>query len=612
MSHHRTPEKIGLFLIAVLFLGSASADNFVVSKTIDTQDGVCNEDCSLREAIVAANLQPGSTINIPAGHYRLDGASPSRLEITSDLTLIGSGMNETIIDGMGTDRVINAHQDDINPISLTISGLTITNGVLEAGNSGAGIQFISDGRLALSDVALTQNRVANSNGQNNYGGAIEIRAYDYIPGIPNFGIATVPELVIDRSLISENCAFSGAGINGDGVWTISNSTVSYNGTLTDCNVDGGGGGIYLNSGSLKLISSSVIYNEATAGGGVLAYCCNLEVENSTLAYNSAYGTTNIFTFSNFGGGGGAILSGSHTSIKNSTIVNNSAGDIINGYGGGVSTRRLNYNFDPYVDPYFVWAFAPGLPLDEPKYVYYSNSIIAENTAVSGTDCFGEGVSLGGNLFGDKTGCEYTFGDSDLEGGPGLDEPVDEGIPGSVYFSLHETSQAIDAGLNENCLAQDQRGINRPIDGSGDGIAQCDIGAFELVPQITEIIVDIDIKPDSTQNTINLLNNGVIPVAILSTDNFDVANIDTSLDENGEGKLLFSNATAKLKGKSGSYISREDVDGDGDIDLLVHFYTNQIDVTMLEVNDEFTYATISGQLLDGTKIVGKDTIIITNQ
>jgi len=41
------------------------------------------------------------------------------------------------------------------------------------------------------------------------------------------------------------------------------------------------------------------------------------------------------------------------------------------------------------------------------------------------------------------------------------------------------SKAIDAGDNVGCPATDQRGVAWPLDRNGDGIAVCDIGAYEF-------------------------------------------------------------------------------------------------------------------------------------
>jgi hypothetical protein len=47
------------------------------------------------------------------------------------------------------------------------------------------------------------------------------------------------------------------------------------------------------------------------------------------------------------------------------------------------------------------------------------------------------------------------------------------------MALGEGSPAIDAGGSAGCVATDQRGVARPIDGDEDGTATCDIGAFEF-------------------------------------------------------------------------------------------------------------------------------------
>jgi CSLREA domain-containing protein len=55
-----------LFVLLIFgFISTTQAATFTVSKTADTNDGNCNADCSLREAITAANANGVSadTIN---------------------------------------------------------------------------------------------------------------------------------------------------------------------------------------------------------------------------------------------------------------------------------------------------------------------------------------------------------------------------------------------------------------------------------------------------------------------------------------------------------------------------------------------------------------------
>ncbi len=105
---------------------------------------------------------------------------------------------------------------------------------------------------------------------------------------------------------------------------------------------------------------------------------------------------------------------------------------------------------------------------------------------------------------------------------------------------------------------------------------------------------IDIKPGSDPNSINLGSNGVIPVAILTDGSFDAASV---------------NATTVLFGRTGSeaepvHYALEDVDDDGDMDMIFHFRTQD---TGLEAED--TEAILTGQTIDGIEITGTDSVRI---
>src|SRR5207245_7110351 len=56
----------------------APTTTFTVTKTTDSNDGACNADCSLREAVLASNATAGSNvINVPAGTYNLSVTNPA-------------------------------------------------------------------------------------------------------------------------------------------------------------------------------------------------------------------------------------------------------------------------------------------------------------------------------------------------------------------------------------------------------------------------------------------------------------------------------------------------------------------------------------------------------
>ena len=112
-------------------------------------------------------------------------------------------------------------------------------------------------------------------------------------------------------------------------------------------------------------------------------------------------------------------------------------------------------------------------------------------------------------------------------------------------------------------------------------------ALEIVSAVK---VAIDIKPGSYPNSINLGSNGVVPVAILGSPTFNVADVDVQT-------VTFAGASPKM-------FAYEDVDSDGIPDLILHFYTQDLQLT-----SSSTEATLTGRLKDGRSIVGTDSVRI---
>lgn len=85
--------------------------------------------------------------------------------------------------------------------------------------------------------------------------------------------------------------------------------------------------------------------------------------------------------------------------------------------------------------------------------------------------------------------------------------------------------------------------------------------------------------------------------MLTTDTFDAASVDPFT-------ITLDGAGAHVKGKSGNAGSLEDVDSDGDLDLVV-----QIEDTDKSYTVGNTVATLIGTTYDGYEIEGTDSICI---
>jgi hypothetical protein len=126
---------------------------------------------------------------------------------------------------------------------------------------------------------------------------------------------------------------------------------------------------------------------------------------------------------------------------------------------------------------------------------------------------------------------------------------------------------------------------------------CPLATNESFTQ--QIEVDIDIKPGSSPNSINLVSAGSIPVALLSTTRFDAtAQVDPD-------SLRLAGATVNLIGKSQKFqCSSMDVNADGLRDLVCHFDTAQF---MIEPGESI--AVLEGKTFDGRPIRGEDSVRI---
>lgn len=204
--------------------------------------------CSLRDAIVAANANPGlDTITIPAGTYTFvtqtfdlweNAGAKGDLDITGEVNINGAGPTNTIIDAARIDRVFDSF---VVGGVVRIGGLTIRNGRTSelSGENSNGGGILSRSNLVLSDCAV------DSNGANFVmGGGIMVED---------------GSLIVSNCTISRNLAVVGGGVatssTRGGPITMTNSTVSGN-SATE-----GGGGIFTGR-QLSLYNVTITGNRA--------------------------------------------------------------------------------------------------------------------------------------------------------------------------------------------------------------------------------------------------------------------------------------------------------------------------------------------------------------
>ncbi|MCA9875633.1 MAG: DUF11 domain-containing protein, partial [Anaerolineales bacterium] len=469
--HRLTAAFVALVFASVLVwtavfwlspLNSHAAPDTTITVTTTLDELETNGQCSLREAIQAANTDTavdacaagsGSSdlIAIPAGHYRLTLADPNGVveengNVTGDLdllqsvALVGAGTAVTIIDGNQIDRVF--HQPFAG-VHVAAADLTVQGGSLGVGTSvnysGGGFSLISGSALTLTRVLVAHNQAS--------------------PGQP---------------LLSSG---GGGGIyNNGGQLTLLESTVSGNEA-------GFGGGIY-NGGALTIADSTIVENQSTYYGAGLIHAgtADVNVTASTFSHNTAGSN-----------GGGLYLTGGATNLTNVTISHNRASQYLGGgiwvyyegilavnidhstiYGNAAGTGGGIYN--THQQGLLMGGPAPKAP--QAGLITLKNSIVAANT---GGNCGRSAqtapfVSLGYNIDG-ADACEFQAATDQIATDPALG-PLQDNGGATPTHGLKAASPAIDAGsctdIPGSPVNGDQRGVSRPQGG------QCDVGSFEFV------------------------------------------------------------------------------------------------------------------------------------
>jgi len=466
---------VSIFSFALLLSGGLSvlAATRTVTKTADTNDGTCDSDCSLREAIAVA--ASGDTIVF--GSPVFDSTQTimlafGQLSVTRNLTINGRGSANTIISANSLSRVMS------NTATLTLNGLTIRDGrdTSPGGLNGGGL--FNSGTMTVNNCTISFNRVVAFNAR---GG-----------GIHNDGTLTVASSIVSDNTMNGNGVNSGglgAGIYAGGPVVIRDSSIARN-TIDDLNQGGNsfgtawGAGIYIEATTVDIGGSSFYGNGINAsgsakGGGIgSTNGASVSIVNTTISgnYTSSYSNGQSY--------GGGILAEDlgNWRLINSTITNNTAGGSTSiRVGGGIYTRASQLRL--------------------------VNTIITGNNANTFADGYFDAAHT------------ITLNLNNIIGGVAQLAPLaDNGGPTQTNALMYN-SPAINAGntcvltangcgFTHQALSTDQRGFARATDGAGSGLLP-DVGAYEFPTMVTNLS-DVDGNPGSFRYAVaNVPTNGEI-------------------------------------------------------------------------------------------------------
>jgi hypothetical protein len=407
---------------------------------------------TLREAVCAANNNPGpDTITFAVnGTFALGGAAnddngnSGDLDVNGSLTIQGNGVDNTIIDGGGIERIFDVYPG--GPITFGLTALTVQNGDTRS------TSFREGGAIYLeSNVTATFLYVRVRNNFSGSNGAIVNRGSLSITDSELSGNQTIPD----------SGGTEGGAIRNSGPLTLTRVRVINN------SVDGEGGGLATTVApgvSVSIVDSEFAGNSATTSGGATGNGGAISTTGNQGTLNLTSVTLSGNSAQNNGGGLYLVAPSDFPAINltNVTLAANVADSDDNGSGAGGGIYRD----------------ASGAP----PTVLLRNTLVATNlnsTAATRDDVSGLLSNAGvNNLIGVNTGMSgLSNGVNGNQVGTGA-APINPLI-GTLAnnggttrtHALLTGSPAINAGTNTGCPATDQRGMPRSL--------TCDIGAHEF-------------------------------------------------------------------------------------------------------------------------------------
>jgi CSLREA domain-containing protein len=511
--------------LSVFAVSNSYAATLTVTKTADTNDGVCDSDCSLREAIAVAASGDLIAFSELFSSKQTIALELGQIELSKSLTITGPGQDLLSISGNNASRIfITEVEATINLSHLTLRDGRLTNDPLGY-YAGAAI-YMANGVLNITDVRVTNNYVRSPGPGDIYGsGAISCfrctmsivdSLVDHNEGAVIGGIRSAEAHVnISRTIFDSNIKaafwakrFDVVAINSS-IFRNTDTTAlifefSCIAHLTSTTFEQNVTGVAVLEESFAEFENCIIRNNGvtspnTTGGGLFNRAGTAIVKTTLIEGNqvsdSGGGIVNIgdlylidsAVVNNAGKRGGGIYNSIGTLyVINSTISGNrvtgstSLGGGILNYVNGASPGATTILTNSTIAGNSATGKGGGIRNESMGVVRSVNSIIATNTSLSlESDFSGTAASMGNNLVGTTLGNSGWIATDLLNRDPMIGPLMDNGGSTKTH-ALLLGSPAIDAGNNDlatdpltgNPLQTDQRGSERYFGGS------VDVGAYE--------------------------------------------------------------------------------------------------------------------------------------
>ena len=455
------PRRVSLLAAVPLVLAlTFAADAEAATINVTTlADAIGDPGCSLREAVEAANDnttgpgadctagQPSPTVDrivLPANDSAIeltltgakeDAGLTGDLDVESDVLIDGAGQGLSIIDGTGSDRVL-----DFKSGTSELRDVTVTNGHTPDGAAGGSVPDATpgNGSSGASGESIDGNGPLRGDGG----------------GIRNesTGVLTLRRVTVSGNGTGDGGAGGTAGAGGAGTSGIGGFSSGGDGGS-----GGNGGGVASEGGGLTIVDSLIELNVAGDGG---------RGGNGAAGGEGTPGFSGGLSQGGFGGtggnGGGVYQLGGPVAITRSRISGNFAGR--GGQGGnggaagdggdnpGLAGGDGNNSFGGGAN---FGGFGGGVDVEGGAALTITASTIRGNHAGDG-GLGGDGGAGGDGGSGDITGAA---GDSEGAGG---------GLPGfgGGVRSLAQSTSVVRSAIVDNHAGNGARGGDAGTGGAG--------------------------------------------------------------------------------------------------------------------------------------------------